>query len=157
SDRATRRKTAMSCPQAHSLGPDCLDALRNEIQRLIPARSAPGIRAAIITNLRVEQPSWIAKDLVGATAAHAEEPLTVRIVLVTADGLELAVIHLDQHSAECWVAIHGTHGPHEFRAGHGHLHLEQRGKILSKLWPVGTGLQRPAMAAGETPESRRLA
>src|SRR5262249_18783310 len=65
------------------------------------------------------------KNLVGATAAHAKEALTVRVVLVTADGLELTVFHFDQHSAERWMAIHGTHGPDDFcfAASHGHLRL----------------------------------
>jgi hypothetical protein len=48
---AARRKAAMSCPQAHSLGSDCLHALHDEVQRLIPTDAAPGIREAIITNL----------------------------------------------------------------------------------------------------------
>src|SRR5215475_4123789 len=88
-DRATRRKAAMSCPQAHRLGSDRPHALHDEVQRLIPTHAAPGIGAAIITNLRVEQSSRIAKNLVGAAATYAKEALTVRIVLVTADGLEL--------------------------------------------------------------------
>jgi len=32
------------------------------------------------------------------------------------DGLELVVFHLDQHSAIRWMAVHGTHGPDDFRA-----------------------------------------
>src|SRR5215510_11071358 len=106
----------MSCPQAYCLGADLPHALHDEIQRLIPAHAAPGIRAAIVTNLGVEQPSRIAKNLIGAAAAHAKEALTIRVVLVTADGLELAAFHFDQHSAERWMAVHGTHGPDDFRA-----------------------------------------
>jgi hypothetical protein len=89
-------------------------------------RTAPGIRAAIIANLGVQQSSRIAKDLVGASAAHAKETLTVRIVLVAADGLELAVFHLDQHSAERWMTVHGTHGPDDYRVGSSHGHLRLR-------------------------------
>src|SRR5215813_14922325 len=37
-DRTTRRKTAMSCPQAHSFGSDCLHPLHDEIQRLVPTK-----------------------------------------------------------------------------------------------------------------------
>src|SRR5262249_11267219 len=59
------------------------------------------------------------KNLVGAAATHAKETLTVRVVLVTADGRELAAFHLGQHSAKCWMAIHGTHGPDDFWSGHG--------------------------------------
>jgi hypothetical protein len=61
----------------------------------------------------------LSEDLACGAAAHAKETLTVRVALITADGLHLAVIHLKQHSAECWMAIHGTHGPHDFRSGHG--------------------------------------
>src|SRR5262245_14377595 len=125
-DRATRRKAAVTCPKTHSLGSDRPHALHDEIQRLIPTCAAPGIRAAIITNLGVQQSFRIAKNLVGATPAHAKEALTVRIALVTADGLELATFHLDQHSAKRWMTIHGTHGPDDFRAASSHDHLRLR-------------------------------
>src|SRR5262249_9215000 len=86
---------------------------------------------------------------VGAAAAHTEEALTVRIVLVAPDGLQPAAFHLDQHSAKCWMAIHGTHGPHDFRSGHGYLHSGHRGRSYRD----GVGRNRSpttvlAMAAG---------
>jgi hypothetical protein len=52
-------------------------------------------------------------------AAHAKETLTVQVALITADGLRLLIIYLNKQSAECWMAIHGTHGPHDFRSAHG--------------------------------------
>src|SRR5215813_14475017 len=107
-DRATWRKAAVSRPQAHSLGSDRPHALHDEIQRLVPTHAAPGIRATIITNLGMQQSTRIAKNLVGGAAAHAKEALTVRIVLVAADGLQPAIFNLDQHSAERWMTIHGT-------------------------------------------------
>ena len=135
-DRATRREGAMSCPQAHSPGSDCPDALHDEIQRLIPTDAAPSTRSAIITNFGVHQSSRVAKDLAGAAAAHAKETLTIRIVLVTADRLQLAAFHFDQHSAKRWVAIHGTHSPDDFRITSGHVHLRPRHRarvILSEM------------------------
>src|SRR5262249_21342466 len=142
-DRATRCKAAMSGPQAHSLGSDCPHALRDEVERLIPTRAAPGIRAAIITNLGVQQSSRIAKNLVGATAAHTQETLTVRIVLVTTYSLELTSFQFDQHSAVRWMTIHGTHGPDDFRAASSHCHLRLRHRtrmILSEMDSAATGL-----------------
>ena len=40
--------------------------------------------------------------------------------------------HVDQHSAKCWMAIHGTHGPHDFSAasGHGRLILGFHGRPI---------------------------
>src|SRR5262245_60804421 len=125
-DCATRREAAMACPQAHSAGSDFLHAPHDEIQRLIPARAAPGIRAAVITNLGVQQSFRIAKNLVGAAAAHAKKTLTVWIVPITADSVQLAAFHFDQHSAKCWMAIHGTHSPHDFSIASGHSHLRLR-------------------------------
>ena len=98
----------MSCPQAHGLGSDRPHTLHDEIRRLIPTRAAPGVRAVIITSFGVEQSSRIAKNLVGATAAYAKEALTVRIILVTADGFQLATLDFDQHAAKRWMAIHWT-------------------------------------------------
>src|SRR5262245_1695216 len=96
------------------------------------------IRAAIVTNLRVQQSSRIGKNLVGAAAAHAKEALTVRIVLVTADSHQLAAFYLDQHSAKRWMAVHGTHGSDNFRIANGHrpLRLGHR----SKSDPIRDGL-----------------
>jgi hypothetical protein len=73
-DGAARRKAAMSGPQAHSLGSDLLHASRDGIQRLISAHAAPAIWAAIITNLRVQRPAWIAKYLACGAAAHTKKP-----------------------------------------------------------------------------------
>jgi hypothetical protein len=77
---------------------------------------------------------------VRAATAHAKETLTVRIVLVTDDGLQLAAFHLNQHSAERWMTIHGTHGSHNFTgSGHGHLQLRAAGrKILTEMAYDGT-------------------
>src|SRR5262245_15672101 len=83
----------------------------------------------------VQHPSRIAKNLVGAAATHAEEALTVRVVLVATEGLELAAFHLAQHSAKRWMTIRGTHGPDDFwfASGHGHLRLRHpRRAILSE-------------------------
>ena len=74
----------MSCPQAHSSLWPLPHASRDEIQRHIPAHTAPGICAAILANLGAQQSSRIAKNLVGAAAAHAKKAMTVRIVLFTA-------------------------------------------------------------------------
>src|SRR5262249_48897315 len=129
--------------------------LHDEIQRLIPTHAAPGIRAAIITNLRVEQSSRIAKNLVGAAAAHAEETLTVRIFLVAADGLQPAAFHLDQHSAKRWMAVHGTHGPNDFRlaASHGHFRLASARSSLVAL-PTETVAERVNRSRGLRPTLR---
>jgi len=62
-----------------------------------------------------------------------------QIVLVATDGLQPAAFHLGQHSALCWMAIHGTHGPDDFRSGHGHLQLRQPWEILSEIGSAGTG------------------
>jgi hypothetical protein len=117
----------MSRPQAHSLGSDLPHALHDEIQRLIPTDASLGIRAAIIADLGVQQSSWIAEDLACCAAAHAKEALAVRVLLVAGDSLQPAAFHLDQQSAERWMTIHGTHGPHDFRGSHGLLHLGRRG------------------------------
>jgi hypothetical protein len=52
-----------------------------QIQRLLPTHTAPGIRAAIIANLGVQQSTRIAENLVSAAASHAKEALTVRALL----------------------------------------------------------------------------
>ena len=131
-DGAARRKAAMSRPKAYGLGSNCPHALHDEIQRLITTCAAPVVRAAIFTNLGVQQSPGLAENLVGAAATHAKEALTVGILLVTADGLELAAFNLDQHSAK----IHGTHGPDNFCVVRGHGHLPAHaasGAILSEM------------------------
>jgi hypothetical protein len=124
-DRASGRKAAVSRPQAHSLWPDLPHAARDEIQRLIPAHAAPVIRAAIITDLGIQQSVRIPEDLVRAAAAYAQEALTVGIVLVAADRLQPVAFHLDQHPAKRWMTVHGTHSPDDFGSGHGHFHFGQ--------------------------------
>jgi hypothetical protein len=71
----------MSRPQTHSLGSSRPHPLGHVVQRLIPTHAAPGVRAAIIANLGVQQSPRVAKDLVGASAAHA------KALLVIASGL----------------------------------------------------------------------
>jgi hypothetical protein len=44
--------------------------------------------------------------------------------------LELAACHLDQHSAERWMTIHGTHGPDDFRGCHGHLRCRHCARVI---------------------------
>src|SRR5262245_22525746 len=99
------------------------------------------VLSRIITNLGEQQSSRVAKDLAGAAAAHAKKTLTIRIVLVTADRLQLAAFHFNQHSAKRRVAIHGTHGPDDSRIASGHVHLRPRHRarvILSDMDSTAT-------------------
>jgi hypothetical protein len=80
---------------------------------------------------------------------------TVRILLVAADGLQLAIIYLNQHSAKCWMTIHGTHGPHDSRGGHGHLHLRASSEILSEMGSAGTGPDYQSTGSAEWASARR--
>jgi hypothetical protein len=63
----------VSRPPTYCLWTD-LPQTPHDVQRLIPAHAAPGVRVAIITNLGAQQSPRIAKDLACGAAAHTKKP-----------------------------------------------------------------------------------
>src|SRR5262245_56511668 len=100
-DRATRRKA--TCP-AHTPTASGHTVLIRFTMKA-PHSNSRGARHSCgdLCESGGTAPVSDCQNLVGAAATHAEEALTVRVVLVATDGLELAAFHLAQHSAKRWM------------------------------------------------------
>jgi hypothetical protein len=80
-------------------------------------------RAAIVTDLGDNSRPGLPKISLVARPCTQRKPCLSGLSLSPPDGLQLAAFHLDQHSAKCWMAVHGTHGPDDLRAASSHSHL----------------------------------
>ena len=112
------REEAVARPEPNRLAACRLHARRDQVERLIPRRSAPRVVRAPIADQRREEPLRIADDLPRRVAAHAEESPAVGVVLVAANADEPPTLDLDQHAAESRVTVHRAHGANDRARAH---------------------------------------
>src|SRR5262249_10366889 len=111
-------KQSVPRPGTHRFTAHGTHRLDDAVERFIPSGAAPAVGPSC-PHQRVQQALRIVEDLQRGPAPDAQKPLAIGVALVAGDFVYSPVLHMDEHAAERWVAVHRTHRPHGVARAHG--------------------------------------